>query len=247
MPVLRSRRQVRRLPSTQELRHALAVPAEQQGHGGPSAVLRLRLSVVDRHASTRAATAPRGLSTNRPLRDAAIADAAALLPAEVASGPAPPSAVARSARPRRVTAYAVSTASGFDSGSTLTPLLVGRPIGNRPTPKPATIRSSTRSRLSISWAMRGANPASAASVRTAVSSAVLRELTIQVWSAYAAMSAGPSGNSSGTAEAPRDRPQRLGLKHRVGGGGRQVVVVGERQIEVVVGQAARRPRSARTR
>ena len=46
------------------------------------------------------------------------------------------------------------------------------------TPWPAMIRSSTRSRLSISWVIRGEKPASEASVRTASSSAVLRELTI---------------------------------------------------------------------
>jgi hypothetical protein len=38
------------------------------------------------------------------------------------------------ARPRRVTAYAVSTALGSESGSTLTPTVVDRPIGSSPTP-----------------------------------------------------------------------------------------------------------------
>src|SRR5262245_6702466 len=81
----------------------------------------------------------------------------------------------------------------------LTPGPVGLPRGRSPTPYPATMRSSTRSRLSIWWAIVGVKPASDASVRTAVSSAVLRELTIHVESANAVRSASagvPDGTPS---------------------------------------------------
>jgi DNA-binding transcriptional LysR family regulator len=51
LPVLRSQRQMRCLPGQPKLRYALAIPAEQQGNAGAPAMLGLRLSLVDRHAS----------------------------------------------------------------------------------------------------------------------------------------------------------------------------------------------------
>src|SRR6202007_7458 len=54
VPVLQPPRQMWRLPGPPKLRYALAVPAEQQGDSGVPAVLGLRLSMVDRHASPHA-------------------------------------------------------------------------------------------------------------------------------------------------------------------------------------------------
>src|ERR1700756_3559644 len=54
VPVLQSPREVWRLPGPPKLRYALAVLAEQQGDSGVPAVLGLRLSLVDRHASPHA-------------------------------------------------------------------------------------------------------------------------------------------------------------------------------------------------
>ncbi len=72
-----------------------------------------------------------------------------------------------------------------------------RPSGSRATPNPAATSSATRSRLSIRWVTCGTNPASEARVRSASSSAVCREFTIQEWSAYADRSAG-AGSPAGT-------------------------------------------------
>ena len=91
-------------------------------------------------------------------------------------------------------------------------------------------------------AIRGVKPASEARVRTARSSAVLRELTIQSCSAHAARSATgeaalrrprarPGPRPSSTAAPPSSCGQR---------GRRQVVVVGQREVEVVVGEQRER-------
>jgi len=59
---------------------------------------------------------------------------------------------------------------GLDSARTWTPLRVGRLTGSNPTPYPARMRSSTRSSLSIWWAMCGVNPANDARSSGAVGS-----------------------------------------------------------------------------
>src|SRR5918993_2626399 len=94
----------------------------------------------------------------------------------------------QSSRPRRTTAYARRVAPGSTSGRTLTRQVATWSSGSRPTPRPASIRSSTSSRLSMRWTTRGVKPTREARVRTASSSAVLREFTIQSWSAYSARS-----------------------------------------------------------
>ena len=112
------------------------------------------------------------------------------------------------------------------------------PSGSRPTPRPASIRSSTSSRLSMRCTTRGAKPTREARVRTTSSSAVLREFTIQSWSAYAVRSVGPA-RTGGRWRARRD-PTHLphGGWHDVGAEGErgQVVVVDQGEVDVVAGE-----------
>src|SRR3954468_9982381 len=53
VPRLQPRGGLRRLRQRAQLRHALAIPIEQQGHAYSSAVPRLRAPVVGRHAQAR--------------------------------------------------------------------------------------------------------------------------------------------------------------------------------------------------
>ncbi len=82
--------------------------------------------------------------------------------------------------------------------------------------------------------MRGVKPAIDASVRRASSSAVLREFTIQSLSAYDEKGAGLAGEA--TPEPPRHRPQLVGGHVTSQGDRRQVVVVDQRQVDVVASE-----------
>ena len=91
--------------SSRNCAHPLAVPAEQPGHGGPSAMPDLRLPVVDRHPPARRPAAQGRLTGHGPAAGAATAAAATAHPAAAAADRAPPAAAATStcpaASPRR--------------------------------------------------------------------------------------------------------------------------------------------------
>ena len=114
----------------------------------------LRPPLVDRHPQAGATADRRGLTRRSPrTRHSPAAGRGQLGRGSGPGGGRSRSSTARSgghdARPILVTAYAVSITVGSANSTTFTPLPVGLPTGNSPTPYSATIRSSTSSRLSI--------------------------------------------------------------------------------------------------
>src|SRR6266576_938164 len=127
--------------------------------------------------------------------------------------------------------------SGCRSRRRVTPRTV-RDAGSRPTPRPATIISCTRSRLSARCVTRGSKPASEAMTRTTSSSAVLRELTIQSWSRYWRNTSAtlPRGRSPEDGVPRLHATELLAVRAFTEPGRREVVVIGEHQVDLVGGQ-----------
>src|SRR5262245_36362946 len=96
MPALPARQRLLRLPEQRQLRHTLAVPAEQSGHAGAHAVPDMHLPLVDGHPSPRRQEEEGSLTIVSPLLDAASPVAAGVHPATGASDRAQPAAAATS-------------------------------------------------------------------------------------------------------------------------------------------------------